>query len=362
MFHSLKIPALNLPALNLLLLLAVPTLAQDEDAVRTLAKAEFERQELVGLAMGVIQDGELAYTAYFGWEDREAEIPVGKETLFRWASISKPITAVAALQLARADALDLDADVREYVPEFPDKDVVVTSRQLMGHLGGVVHYSNGKVIKTKREYDDPHPFRSVILALDTFRESPLVADPGTQFAYTTHGYILLSAAVERAGKGTYWEQVQERITEPLGLETLQPDYPWVELDHRAAGYHKVFGGVQMRRGDDDVSWKLGGGGYISSVEDLAGFAAGLLGDELLTKEEKQLAWTAARVGGKSTGYGLGFSIDGKVIGHSGAQSKTRTMMRLVPEEGLGVVLMTNSEWARLGGLATELVAELRKRP
>ncbi|NLE36868.1 MAG: beta-lactamase family protein, partial [Pirellulaceae bacterium] len=233
-----------------------------DDAIR----AEMERQQAVGAAVGVVRDGRVVYLKGYGHADREAGVPVTEQTLFRWASISKTLTAVAAMQLVERGLLDLDADVRSHVPEFPDKGVVITPRQLLCHQGGIVHYSNGRVIRTEREYDTPHPFEDVVTALDTFKESPLVAKPGERASYTTHGYILLSAVVERAGSETFADQVRRRIVEPLGLTTLRPDYQWESIDHRAVGYRTRRGRV-VRSTDTDVSWKLGGGGYLSNIGD-----------------------------------------------------------------------------------------------
>ena len=106
-------------------------------------QAEMERQRIVGLALGCIRDGQVVYTKGFGFEDRERRIPVSGQTLFRWASVSKPLTAIAAWQLVEKQRLDLDADVRTLVPEFPDKGTKITARQLMCHQGGIVHYTNG---------------------------------------------------------------------------------------------------------------------------------------------------------------------------------------------------------------------------
>ena len=320
-------------------------------------------QKLVGFAAAFVEDGEI-HEFFLGFEDREEEIEVGTDTKFRWASISKPLTAVAAMQLARADRLDLDADVREYVPEFPEKPWPVTARQLTGHLGGIVHYRNGKVVRTEREYDQEHPFESVILALDMFKESPLVAEPGTKYSYTTHGYILLSACrVERAGGAPFADQVKKRVLDPLGMDTCRPDYQWTDIEHRALGYKRV-GTKIFPSTNTDVSWKLGGGGYVSNVGDLARFARGLMGEEILDREAWESMWTPMKTaGGEDTGYGMGFGIrdvDGKRrVSHSGSQEKTRTLMQVFPEEGRALVLMTNSEWANLGVIAEEGWAAIR---
>ena len=326
---------------------------------------EVESQELVGAGAAVIVDGTVALLLVEGLADRATETPVDPETtLFRWASISKPLTAVAALQLHQQDMLDLDGDVRELVPEFPEKDSVITTRQLMGHLGGIVHYRNGPVIRTPDDPSLPHPHEDVVVALNTFKESPLVSAPGEDFAYTTHGYILLSAVVQRAGGRKFADQVDERIATPLGMSTLQPDYQWVEIPGRATGYRRNGDDIVESR-DTDVSWKLGGGGFVSSIDDLAAFAAGLLKGSLLQPDIQTLAWTSQTTSDgqeppnvQETGYGLGFSVGERggrrTISHSGAQEKTRTYMLLYPDEMFGVVVMTNCEWGNPRAIARAL--------
>jgi len=332
-------------------------------AMEAALRAEFDAQGLVGLAAAVVRDGTVAHELYFGHADRAADIPVDARTMFRWASISKPVTAVAALQLVLAEKLDLDRDVRTYVPEFPLKPWPITARQLLCHQSGVVHYLNGKVVRTQATYDREHPFEDTVLALDQFKESDLVAEPGTTFAYTTHGYMLLGAVVQRAGGERFADQVQRRIAEPAGMTTFQPDYQWVDIPHRAVGYRRL-GEASVPTTNTDVSWKLPGGGYVSNVGDLARFAAALMGDTLLPAETREKMWTnQATRDGKRGGYGLGFgvsTVEGeRRVAHSGSQEKTRTLMQLFPKERVAVVLMTNSEWAKLDPVATALWAQVR---
>lgn len=354
----------------LLLLVPVPAVAQSAlpAAVDNAARAAMDSQKLVGLAVGVVVDGKIAYLQGYGLADREAQVKVDpKATQFRWASCSKSVTAIAALQLAESGKLDLDADVRRYVPEFPDKGVPLTSRQLLCHQAGIVHYLNGKVVRTERSYDTPHPFRDVVLALDRFKESPLVNKPGEKFSYTTHGYVLLSAVVERAGKQAFTEQVTDRIARPLGMTGFRPDYQWEAIPNRAVGYVKSKESIVPRRDADapDVSWKLGGGGYTSTVEDFARFAAGLADHQLVSAKTETAMWTAQKTAdGKPTTYGLGFTVgttaDGKPrVGHSGAQEKTRTAMLIEPEARRAVVVMTNSEYAFPGDIARQILAVVR---
>ena len=350
------------------------------------ARAEMVRQQIVGLAVGVIQEGRISYLKGYGWSDREKRISVSRKTMFRWASISKSLTALVAMQLWEKGQLKLDGDVRQYVPEFPDKAQRITPRQLLSHQGGIVHYSNGPVVVTLRQYDQPNPFESVLLAVDTFKESPLVNLPGQKYAYTTHGFILLSAAVERAGKQKFAHQVRDRIAKPLGMNTLQPDYQWIDIPNRTIGYRKRQNNIVVSS-NTDVSWKLGGGGYISSIEDLAKLGEGLLNGKLIQPKTRDLMWAPrTTTTGKQTSYGLGFRrwkyVNGalqnvsaeaaateskkqvlmRLVGHSGSQEKTKTLLVLEPQKRFGMVLMSNSEHTQIYSLAEALMKASPQKP
>lgn len=361
----------------LLLLVTTPASAQDRPYARAervdrLVRAEVDRQEIVGLAVVVIDGGEVAWAKGYGYADREKGVRVDPAaTQFRWASISKSVTAVAALQLVEKGRLDLDADVRTYVPEFPDKGVKITSRDLLRHQAGIVHYTNGPVVRTEKRYDDPHPFADVVVALDRFKDSPLVNAPGERFSYTTHGFILLSAVVERAGTQRFADQVRARIAGPLGMADFRPDYAWEDIPRRAVGYTRRDGRVVPRPAeeDEDVSWKLGGGGFTSPATDLADFGVGLIRRRLVSEETERLMWTVNKPadpkGAKP--YGLGFFVidlpgGGKLVGHDGSQSKTRTALLLDPAHKQGIALMTNSEWVDAMKIAMTLLDAVREAP
>ena len=350
------------------------------------AKSEMERQQIVGLAVGIIQGGRISYLKGYGWANRENRVPVSRKTMFRWASISKSLTALSALQLWEKDQLKLDGDVRQYVPEFPDQGQRITPRQLLSHQGGIVHYSNGPVVVTLRQYDQPNPFENVLFALDTLKASLLVNAPGEKYAYTTHGFILLSAAVERAGEQKFAHQVRDRIAKPLGMETLQPDYQWIDIPNRTIGYRKRQNKIVVSS-NTDVSWKLGGGGYISNIDDLTKLGEGLLKGKLVKPETLKQMWTPGKTStGKQTSYGLGFRqwnfVDGRLqgsstnisgselkgkitmrlIGHSGSQEKTKTLLVLEPSQKFGMVLMANSEHTKIYEIAEALLKAMLQEP
>jgi CubicO group peptidase (beta-lactamase class C family) len=134
----------------------------------------------------------------------------------------------------------------------------------------------------------------------------------------------------------------------LGLSTFQPDYQWLDIPHRATGYRKRDGNVE-RLTDSDVSWKLGGGGFVSTIDDLALWCAAVARGDLLKPETWSLVATPQPVSEeRSSGYGLGFRSHGEgndlCLMHSGSQEKTRTYLAAFPCRGFGAVAMTNSEY------------------
>lgn len=336
------------------------------EAVTRRIETELDAQHIVGLSAAFVLRGELADVRSFGWQDRARGVPATIRTSYRWASISKPLTAIAAMQLVELARLELDRDVRGYVPEFPEKPHTLTSRQLLCHQAGLVHYSNGEVIRTVRDYDVPHPFEDRVLSLDMFKESPLIAEPGTRYSYSTPGFVLLGAVVERAGGEAYRRQVEKRILQPLGMTTMQPDFEWVDIPQRTAGYTVAHGGrVYPSSGTDLVSWKLPSGGWTSSVADLGRFAAGIARGRLVSRETfEQMTTPQKTKDGKPTTYGLGFGVSDaggvRTVSHSGSQDKTATYMLIEPGRQLAVCLMCNTEGTRLEPLANDLLALLRE--
>lgn len=120
--------------------------AEDAAAVDEAVVEQIKEQGLVGVAVGLLYEGEIVYLKGYGLADRERHMPVTTATVFNWASNSKPLCAVAAMQLVEQDRLDLDADVRSYVPEFPDHGRQITMCELLCHQSGIPHYSNGRIV------------------------------------------------------------------------------------------------------------------------------------------------------------------------------------------------------------------------
>jgi len=339
-------------------------------ALDELVRSVAEKNGVVGLSVACVVDGKLADVRSLGWEDVFADVPASGETRYRWASISKPLTATAALRLVEKGALNLDADVRALVPEFPaqtfdGKPVKVTPGLILCHQSGITHYEGAR--RTWREYATPHPFDELVNGLDLFASTPLRFAPGTQSAYSTHAWTLLGLTLERAGKKKYAELVKELVLTPLGMSATEPDYVASAIPHRTHGYERDAAKRLVETFDDDVAWKLPGGGWTSTVGDLARFGAGLMGSAVLGDELKRRAWSEQKLPeGKGTGLGLGFflgTLDGeRLVSHSGGQRKASTFLAVLPERGLAVAAMSNTDGAPMQEIALGALRLLRAAP
>lgn len=315
------------------------------EAVDQAVQAEIKEQQIVGVAIGVIREGKIVYTQGYGSADVEAQKPVTENSVFNWASNSKPLIAVAALQLVQAQQLDLDSPISTYLPELPSALQPLTTRQLLCHQSGIPHYSNGKIvpaetIPTETEQLDPRE------AIKRFIRSPLIFSPGTKTEYSSHAYVLLSAVVQAAGKEPLELQLRERIIEPLGMSSFQLDVAYQQQTDWVRGYTRQLGFTKQVP-DQAHFWKHGAGGYKSNIKDFARFAIALANRELLSEETTQQMWTPQTLqDGKKTSYGLGVVVEGQgqrlKIWHNGAQDETKTQMDLYPASNHGVVVMSNS--------------------
>ena len=319
----------------------------------TSARANAERQAkewlargIPGLSLTVAVDGKIVYSEGFGYADLEERVPVWPTTKFRIGSISKPLTATALVQLVEAGKLDLDAPVQKYVPSFPDKGAVITTRMLAGHLAGIRHYQ-GDEFKINQHY------ASVLDGLKIFENDPLVSPPGTKFNYSSYGFNLLSAVVESASGENFLAYMQKHVFDAMGLVHTTVDQNAQIVEQRSRFYEKEKDGALENAPYVDNSYKWAGGGFLSTSEDLVRFGSILLQPGFLKAESLKLLFTSQKTkSGEETGYGIGWGITkspsgSKVYAHSGGSVGGTSQLIVYPETHVVVALVTNltsKEW------------------
>jgi serine beta-lactamase-like protein LACTB, mitochondrial len=325
---------------------AVTPPASTISLVKATLAADVSRWSAPGLSAAIVIDHRLVWSGGLGLADLEQRVPATSATVYRIASISKTITAVAVMQLAERAALDLDAPIQRYCPAFPKKPWPITARQLLGHLGGIRHYRNTDEFFSTRHYTD------LVQPLGLFKDDPLLHEPGTKFSYTTYGYNVLGCAIEGASGMTYVDYIRAHILRPAGMRHTQPDDVYAIVANRARTYRKEPNGEVQNAPLADTSNKIPGGGWCSMAEDLAKFAIALQTGSLVTKAALAQMFTRQKTrDSQDIPFGLGWVIDvrngRKEVWHLGGGQGVSTILFMRPEHGVAVSLLVN-----LGGLST----------
>ena len=315
-----------------------------------------------GLSIAVVVNGELIWSNGYGIADLENNVPAKAATAYRSASIGKTMTATAAMQLVEQHKLDLDADIQQYCPAFPRKAQRITPRQLLSHLSGIRHYGGPR---DKEEQSSTTHYNSVVEALAPFKNDPLLFPPGTKFQYSTYGYDVLGCVIEGAAGVSFLRYMKEHIWDASGLTATRDDDPSAIIPNRASGYILVDGkprNAQMV----DMSNRLAAGGYVTTVDDLAKFAAAVMAGRLIRKETFQQMITPALLpNGEKVPYGLGWGLELEEwhsdtwVSHGGSSPGVSGILALMPRHRFAVAILTNVENLP-GDDRSELAASIAK--
>ncbi len=352
----------------LVFLLAFPLLMQAQQTKLSPAKltridAEVSNfmatTHVPGVAVAIVENGAYEWAQGFGVADLENNVPASEHTLFRLGSISKSLSATAAMELWEHGQFDLDAPIQKYCPAFPLKPQPITTRELLGHLAGIRHYKSGSQddpeIGNTRHFSDP-----IQAGLNFFENDPLVSPPGTHFHYSTQGYTVVGCAIQGAAGATYVDFVRQNVLAPAGMEQTQVDDRFAIIPYRTRFYQKTDSGAVLNSDFLDSSYKIPGGGWLSSAEDMARFEVAILNDKLVRPATRQLMWTPLKPSdGSADNYGLGWGVSDKdgfqELGHTGGQQGTSTAFFVAPASRAGVVVLCNMEDVGAGKLAHEIL-------
>lgn len=351
--------------------------------IERLFNSWLERVHVPGAAMGIIIDGELVWIKTAGVRETKDRAAVTAETVFRIASMTKSFTAMSILKLRDAGKLSLDDPVVRYVPAlaglpYPTQDSpTLTIRHLLTHSEGFPE-------------DNPWGDRQLARSDETMQAwlragIPFSNAPGTAYEYSNYGFAILGQVVARVSGRPYKDYVRDEILRPLGMNSSTFDMSAVPGQHIALGY----------RWEDNV-WKdepilahgsFGAmGGLWTTARDLARYVSFLLAafpprDEAergpvrrSSAREMQQASRAQpafalrnavdaplQLTVSSYGYGLGILQDCRfnhTVGHGGGLPGYGSLMRWLPEYGVGLIGMANLTYAGWGGLFNDTLAAL----
>ena len=304
--------------------------------------AAWNKPDVPGVAVAVVMDGKPLLVKGYGSADLEHGTPITPKTLFDAASLAKQFTAAAVLMLETDGKISLQHEVRRYLPEFPDFGRPVTIRHLLYHTSGLRDYG-GLVQMSGGRMDDPITSGDVLKLVSRQRE--LHFSPGTEFAYSNAGYVVLAEVVARAGGQKFKDWTHARLFAPLGMkETFFRD---VLTDVRAeavCSYSRTAGGRFERVPNNGAI--PGPGSLFIPASDLALWLAAQQSRAPARDLWNRMASPGTLDDGRPLHYAAGLIIGRyrglPILHHSGGWAGFRGETVLFPEQKLAVAVLSNN--------------------
>jgi CubicO group peptidase (beta-lactamase class C family) len=316
--------------------------------------AEFGRPNVPGLALMVIENGDLAALRICGLAILEKGIACHLQTNFRLASLTKAFTAMAIMILAEDGLLSLDDKLPRFFHGFPSYGNEITVRHLLTHTSGLLDYEELIPPGTTTQLRD----RDVFAILQ--RQDKTKFPPGAAFGYSNGGYALLALIVEIISQQPFAEFLRARIFVPLGMRgTVAYEAGRSEIRHRALGYSK--NGATFEDTDQSLtSAVLGDGGIYSSILDMFRWDQALYTEKLVSRSMLEQAFTAhsSTSDMPGNGYGFGWYVEQgsgeKHIWHYGSTCGFSTSFHRFPERKRSIILLANRSHAGLEAIVQKL--------
>lgn len=308
--------------------------------------SQWNREGSPGCALGIIRAGEILYQKGYGRADLEHDVPIDGSTVFDIGSTSKQFTAACVLLLIREGKLDLEDDVRKYIPSLPEYNRTIRVRHLIHHMSGIRDYLNLAVLSGRPVTND-YSEDEIIDLLS--RQRGLEFRTGSKFGYSNSGYLLLGEIVRIVSGLSLREFAQNHIFGPLGMtHTLFRDDFSEVIPKRATAYSSVpdDGGFRINVSIWDV---VGDGAVFTNINDLAlwdrqFYESQLPGGKEFIEELTTPGKLDKKVGSQSS-YAYGLSIGDfrgqRTISHGGAWGGYRAEMLRFPDRCLTVVVLAN---------------------
>jgi CubicO group peptidase (beta-lactamase class C family) len=337
-----------------------PALAQGVDLaeVDRFVTAQMKRFDVPGVALAIVKDGKVVLTKGYGVRDTTSSVAVNADTLFAIGSVSKSFTALGVMRQVEQGALNLDTPINTYLPTLKFSDArqgaKVTLRHLLSMTSGLPRADNewamGRTITTRAQM------------LETITRIPFTHDPGTEFQYCNQNFVAAGAALEAVTKQSWEAYTKANVFAPLGMNRSVFEYSDAVKDGNvAAGYTTASDGVRNLPAFDRLVIAGPAGSIHSSANDMARYLIFQLGDGrvgsdrllsadgMKTMHDAQVSissdFAPLMPGQVFPAYGLGwFSSEYrgvKIVEHGGNIDGFTADAALVPQHGLGVVLLTN---------------------
>ncbi len=343
-------------------LFALSAISQDLSrniAVAGKVRAEMQRQHIPGLSLLVIQDGKTVLAQGFGLANVELQVPVKPETVFQSGSVGKQFTATAIMMLVEDGKVGLDDPLTKYFHDAPQAWNDVTVRELLSHTAGFGDYP--KNFDFRKDWSEDEELKLI-------ESIALRFPPGTKWEYSNLGYVTLGVLIHRVTGEFYGDFLEQRIFQPLGMNSTRIISEADIVPNRAAGYRMVKGELKNQEWVAPLVNTTADGSLYFTTLDLAKWDAALYPEKLLKRSSLDLMWTPVKLKNGETNkgnYGFGWFIEQRkghrCIHHDGSWQGFETAIDRYVDDHLTVVALDNLADSKPGEI-TQHVAELYLSP
>ena len=295
-------------------------------------------------AIMLAKQGRVAFARAAGLSSRDDETPNRIDTRFNIASIGKLFTATAILRLVDDGRLQLDTPFGAWLPDYPDADVArqVTLSHLLSHSSGLGNYWEAIAGRAPQDY--------VRLSdhLPLFQGQPLAFSPGSAFAYSNVGFVVLGLVIEAVTGRSFQDHVEQTLFQPLGMRGGGYWPLDLVVPHRATGFTRDETIPGAWRNNTFVNQFRGhsAGGAYATVADLIAFARAWREDRLFSRAAREEA-ARGRFDYRNGQYGLGVSVETingrRLVGHSGGHVGIAGELMIFEDLGWDAVILTNGD-------------------
>ena len=336
------------------------------DKVDAYLKEAIQQNHIPGLSVAVIRQGKLVFTKQYGLANVELSVPLESISPFKIASLTKPITAIAVLQLEEEGKISLDSTLSHYLSGLPSQWSTVTIRQLLSHTSGIPDYFQSPDWSWRNSWrlDLTHEEFISIVA-----KTPMAFKPGTHIQYSNSGFYLLGMLIEKISGHSYREYVDLNIFRPLQMNFSRRDDAEEIISNRVSGYTFAHDSLKNAEYNSDT-WAYSEGGIITTASDLAKLDSALYTDKLLKPSTIEKMWTPSNLNngrkavigdngaGKPNYYGLGWFIsyynNHRVVLHGGEKPGfTSTYFRFI-DDHLSIIVLANLSSSPLYKIAGDI--------
>jgi CubicO group peptidase (beta-lactamase class C family) len=338
--------------LPLLLFLSLTCLAQDGVAnkVDEYIRAEMMAQQIPGVSLAVIKNGEIVLARGYGFANVEHQVPVKPETIFQSGSMGKQFTATAVMMLVEAGKLSLDDKITKFFPDAPETWRKITVRHLLTHTSGLTDYPQD--FDLRRDYTEDELYNRI-------KPIPLAFQPGEKWSYSNLAYVMLGVLIHKVSGKFYGDFLRERVFEPLGMTTARVISEADIVPNRAAGYVLVNGQLKNQSWVSPTLNTTADGALYLTVYDMAKWDAALYTEKFLKRASLEEMWRPVTLNdGNTHPYGFGWALNvvrnHRLLEHGGSWQGFKSQISRYPDDKLTVIVFANQARANPAKLAHEV--------